>query len=172
MRKARMTPGSAAPLSTRRAPTSTTRISPRFMNICTAGAGIAMTVLALMGLIAYLAVMKRMPEPGRPRYPKLMRAGSVPGWAKKNDVAAQRPIRLRRKPKRRAALPKAAPAPQGAPARPEPPRDEEKREQAPRKFQPRPWPQFDEPEPGEPEDVVEMDGPEEAVETEQKEDVE
>ena len=135
-------------------------------------AGIAMTVIALMGLIAYLAVMKRMPEPGRPRYPKLMRAGSVPGWAKKNDVAAQRPIRLRRKPKRRAALPKAAPAPQGAPARPEPPRDEEKREQAPRKFQPRPWPQFDEPEPGEPEDVVEMDGPEEAVETEQKEDVE
>ncbi len=50
MRKARMTPGSAAPLSTRRAPTSTTRISPRFMNICTAGAGIAMTVLAVRSL--------------------------------------------------------------------------------------------------------------------------
>lgn len=118
--------------------------------------GLALSILALMGIIAYFSILKRMPERGGPKYPKLMRSGNVPGWAKKNGVAAQRPIRLRRKPKRAPALPPRAPA---RPVRPEPPKEqEEKREQAPKRLQPRPWPQFDGPEHGE------------APETEQKED--
>lgn len=120
--------------------------------------GLALSILGLMGMIAYFSILKRMPERGGPKYPKLMRTGSVPGWAKKNGVAAQRPIKLRRKPKRAPALPPRAPA---RPVRPEPPKEqEEKREQAPKRLQPRPWPQFGGP------------GQGEAAETEQKEDSE
>lgn len=128
-------------------------------------AGIAMTVIALMGLIAYLAICRRIPEPDGPAYPKLMRSGSVAAWAKRNGVKSGRPVRLRRKPKRRAAMPRAVPAPPRAPVQPEPPRERENKGQAPRKFQPRPWPQFDEP----PEDPREENIPGDVPDNEQKE---
>ena len=130
-------------------------------------AGILMSLAALAGLIAYLAVMKRMPEPEGPKYPKLMRVGNVAAWAKKNSPQSRRPVRLRRRPVRRAALPRVAPAPPRAPAQPEPPGKQEKKEQAPKRFQPRPWPQLEEPEGA----AGEEKRPEDTPKTERKEDV-
>lgn len=142
--------------------------------------GIAMTVIALMGLIAYLAICKRMPEPDAPKYPKLMRSGSVAAWAKKNNVKSRRPVKLKKKQKRSPAFPPKAPA---KPVRPEPPPEkaQEKAQQAPRRLQPRPWPMVIEPEEAEPEggepgvDAAEELEPEdipENDETQTKEDME
>lgn len=140
------------------------------------GAGAAMTALALMGLVAYLAICRRISEPGGPKPPRLMRAGSVAAWAKKYSPQSRRPVTLKKKPRRTAAFPPKAPV---RPPRPEPPPESVKEPaRPPRRLQPRPWPQPEAaaPAPEEP-PVPEETGPEpqdikESEETDIKEDME
>ena len=116
--------------------------------------GILISILALMGLIGYLTLMKRTEKESEgPKPPRLLRAERFSAYAKRRGINYRKDRPLRVKPRAQAAfLPPEDPAApkEPAPVQTQPEQEERHSGQRPasaRKLQPRPWPQWEEPEP-------------------------